>query len=88
MITSVYYYKEERNSDFILQMETYGTIERIHFNGLISYNGIETRADGVPVTMLGEEAEGEGNNSESGDEEEEIVLGKGFDQRRWQQVYW
>ena len=36
-------------------MIMHGEIERIHFNGVISYKGKETRADGVPLALLKEE---------------------------------
>ena len=55
--------------DYALHMDTYGDIERIHPNGLISYVGSETRADGVPLEDGGDDD----------DDEEEAVFGKGFD---------
>ena len=62
----------------------YGEIEKIHFNGLISYAPNPTRADGVPLEMLLEEEEekrdNDDDNQEASDEEsEEAVIGKGFD---------
>jgi hypothetical protein len=65
-------------------MHTCGTIEKIHFNGVISYHDSETRADGMPMEDEGlfAEANGQGNHDENGDdeeEEEEFVVGKGFD---------
>jgi len=57
--------------DYALHMDTYGDIERIHPNGLISYVGSETRADGVPLE--------DGDDDEDDDDEEEAVFGKGFD---------
>lgn len=71
--------------DTAYSMSTYGAIEKIHFNGVISYIGAEIRADGTPV----ERATTDGDNNHCDDEddgasdndegEEEIVLGKGFD---------
>lgn len=60
-----------------------GEIDRVYPNGLISYVGSETRADGVPIGSL-EEQHGEGGNSASdndsgGEEEEGVFFGKGFD---------
>lgn len=71
--------------DTALAMDTYGTIERIHFNGVISYVGSETRADGTPIKGLDDNENESGNGDASDDDdqdddsEEEIVLGKGFD---------
>jgi hypothetical protein len=57
------------------KLHVYGTIERIHPNGRVSYIGNETRADGVPLKELNDE-----NGNDSGDDdEEEIVIGGGFD---------
>ena len=55
----------------------YGTIDKIHPNGRVSYVGNEARADGVPLSSL-EEEQPEADDDDD-DEEEEIVLGKGFD---------
>ena len=73
-------------------METYGTIDRIYFNGVISYKGSETRPDGVPLDwddndgvddQGGNNDVDDRNEDDDGDddeeEEEEVVLGKGFD---------
>ena len=54
-------------------MYTHGDIDKIHFNGRISYRGKETRADGVPLGMT------KAVEDESDDDEDEVVLGKGFD---------
>jgi len=59
--------------DCATKMYTYGTIERVYFNGKISFVGNETRADG---TAMSDEAN---SDEETDPEEEEIVLGKGFD---------
>ena len=73
-------------------MRTYGEIDQIYFNGVISYKGSETRPDGVPInTDLGDGAgaDDEDDNDkglgdaiageEDEDGEEEVVIGKGFD---------
>mmetsp|Transcript_5580 Transcript_5580/g.9957 ORF Transcript_5580/g.9957 Transcript_5580/m.9957 type:complete len:419 (+) Transcript_5580:387-1643(+) len=60
-------------------MDTHGTIERIHFNGLISYRGSETRADGKPVKDNVASASESAEDVDEQDEEEEVVLGKGYD---------
>jgi hypothetical protein len=76
-------------------MQLRGQVECIHFNGVISYVGRETRADGVPLTLVdnhknnqnghaGKASRQQGNkdNSDNDDDdfdEEELVLGKGFD---------
>lgn len=71
-------------------LATWGSPERIHPNGRVSYVGNETRADGVPLESLREmeldmaamAAAGGGDDGSDGDddeEEEELVLGKGFD---------
>ena len=59
------------------QLATYGTIDRIHSNGRVSYVGNETRADGVPLESLRESPSEEEDDED--EEEEELVLGKGFD---------
>ena len=61
------------------EMETYGTIERIYPNGVISYVGNETRSDGIPLKLLEGKDEEEDDEEDDDDEEEELVLGKGFD---------
>jgi len=58
------------------KMETYGSDPYLHTNGLISYREEPTRADGVPLTN--EDATDEHDDS-SDENEEEVVLGKGFD---------
>jgi hypothetical protein len=61
-------------------METYGTVDCLHANGLISYQNEPTRSDGVPLTMIMNDGEQSVDESESDDDgEEEVVLGKGFD---------
>lgn len=75
-------------------MYTYGTIQRIHTNGLCSYVGNELRSDGAPLAMLPEfEGNVMGNNDyerldddndgkdkdEDDEEDEDIIVGKGFD---------
>jgi hypothetical protein len=61
-------------------MNTYGSIEKIHFNGVISYKGSEVRPDGLPLHDKSEAVARENNDSDdSNDEEEEVVVGKGFD---------
>jgi hypothetical protein len=63
------------------QMEVFGEIDQIHFNGVISYKGNETRADGVPLEMRGEHDDGqdEDDSEEEDEEEEQLPFGKGFD---------
>jgi len=65
-------------------MYAHGDIEKVHPNGLISYLGNETRADGVPCNDM--ESNGdvdaqsrESDDSDSDDEEEGVFFGKGFD---------
>jgi hypothetical protein len=65
--------------DTALFMNTYGTIERIHFNGVISYKGSETRPDGLPVDDRLEGRCESDDSNDSDDEQEDVVLGKGFD---------
>jgi hypothetical protein len=60
-------------------MEMFGEIDQIHFNGVISYKGNETRADGVPLEMMGENHDDEDLDEEEDEEEEELPFGKGFD---------
>ena len=64
-------------------MATYGTIEKIHFNGVISYVGSETNANGTPLETNTDPARGseydDDDDDDDDDEEEEVVLGKGFD---------
>ena len=73
-------------------MRTFGEIDQIYFNGVISYKGSETRPDGVPIKTDpddGDGADDEDNNDkgrgdavagqEDEDGEEEFVIGKGFD---------
>ena len=59
-------------------MYTHGTIDKIHFNGRISYKGNETRADGVPLEVAETEVLDESNEEED-DDDDEVVFGKGFD---------
>ena len=61
------------------QMEMFGEIDQIHFNGVISYKGNETRADGVPLEMLGKQHEDDEDQEEDDEEEEQLPFGKGFD---------
>ena len=63
--------------DMAADMYTYGKIDCIHPNGLISHAGNELRADGVPLELL-QKTEGVDEDEED-EEEEELVLGKGFD---------
>jgi hypothetical protein len=76
-------------SDFCV-METFGTLNRIHENGLISYQDEPTRSDGVPLRLLLAEAKvvdgasDEGSMSSAYDDDDDdddggVVLGKGFD---------
>jgi hypothetical protein len=58
--------------DSAFSMQTYGEIERIHANGLISYVGSETNIDGSPIDVASDEEDDE-------NEEEAVTLGKGFD---------
>ena len=65
-------------------METFGKIDKMHPNGVISYVGNETRSDGIPYKLLEEKDEAEEEEEAEDDvdddgEEEELVLGKGFD---------
>lgn len=65
-------------------MKTYGTIEKVFENGVISYHGHETRADGVPLADLERKDDNvdadSGDEKESDDDEEEgVFFGKGFD---------
>jgi hypothetical protein len=58
-------------------MSLYGSIQRIHPNGLVSYESNPSRADGTPLVE-----EGTYDNDDDDlddDSEEEVVLGKGFD---------
>lgn len=81
--------------DTVPYMDMYGAVERVHFNGVVSYVGSETRADGMPIALLKDGmsdtglAKGVTKDDESGDSDEdsnddkedgvEFVLGKGFD---------
>uniref|UniRef100_A0A8J9SHS5 JmjC domain-containing protein n=1 Tax=Phaeodactylum tricornutum TaxID=2850 RepID=A0A8J9SHS5_PHATR len=62
---------------------TYGTIDKVHPNGLISYQSRPTRADGVPDSItqakMSDEVESENESADSSDDEDEAVLGRGFD---------
>lgn len=67
-------------------LHVYGTIDRIHANGRISYIGNETRADGVPLEEIKKEDDCDSVDDGSlktvekdEEEEEEVVIGKGFD---------
>jgi hypothetical protein len=60
-------------------MDTYGYIEKIHFNGVISYKGSEVRPDGLPLYDKSEAACENNDSDGSNVEEEEVVVGKGFD---------
>lgn len=60
-------------------MSTYGTIERIHFNGVISYLGSEMHADGTPILKDDDDSSKDEDEDEDDESEEEVVLGKGFD---------
>lgn len=67
-------------------MYLHGEIDQIHSNGLVSYVGSETRADGVPIDALlsleGEDRSSEhaSDNDENGEDEEDgaVFFGKGF----------
>lgn len=63
------------------QMQTYGEIDQIHANGLISYVGNEVKPDGAPASEASEDGGLELKEGDASDEdsEEEVVLGKGFD---------
>jgi len=61
------------------KIPVYGDIEKIHPNGLISYKSNPTRADGVPLAILGHATESADQGDSSDDESAEVVLGKGFD---------
>jgi hypothetical protein len=74
------------------KMSVYGSIQRIHHNGLISYESNPSRADGTPLVDEGKDGndddddnddDNDGDNQEASvdDSEEEVVLGKGFDYR-------
>ena len=65
-------------------MYTYGKMERVYANGLISYVGNETRSDGVPLRAF--ECSGEVDDNDDGrdggsdnDEEQGVFFGKGYD---------
>jgi hypothetical protein len=61
-------------------MYTHGEIAKVHSNGRISYVGNETPADSVPlIETTSNRNEGDKESDESDNDEEEIVLGKGFD---------
>jgi hypothetical protein len=60
-------------------MSLYGSIERIHHNGLISYESNPSRADGTPLVEEGTDDDEDVNYNDDDDSEEEVVLGKGFD---------
>jgi hypothetical protein len=63
-------------------MDTYGVIDRIHHNGVISYKGSETHADGTPAfieSFLGSDNDEWHEEEDSEEDEVEVVLGKGFD---------
>ena len=57
-------------------METKGIIEKIHFNGKISYLGMECRADGI---LLDNDNTSIDNDEDIREDDEEAVIGKGFD---------
>ncbi|GKZ00754.1 hypothetical protein MPSEU_001027200 [Mayamaea pseudoterrestris] len=59
-------------------METYGTLDCIHENGLISYQQEPLRSDGLPLRLL-EERKAHGDDLEDSDDEASVVLGKGFE---------
>jgi hypothetical protein len=66
------------------KMSLYGSIQRIHHNGLISYESNPSRADGAPLVEEGKEDDDDDGDSDDDDDndddsEEEVVLGKGFD---------
>jgi hypothetical protein len=69
------------------KMSLYGSIQRIHHNGLISYESNPSRADGAPLREEGKDNDDndkddhdDDDQEASGDDsEEEVVLGKGFD---------
>lgn len=63
--------------DTALSMKTHGTIERIHFNGVISYVGSEIKADGTPTRVWSTERDRVSDDEH--EDEEEFVVGKGFD---------
>jgi hypothetical protein len=68
-------------------MKTFGQIDKIHFNGVISYVGAETRPDGVPIRKdidggindVIDEDDADADDADDDDNEEEFVFGKGFD---------
>jgi hypothetical protein len=62
------------------KMSLYGSIQRIHHNGLISYESNPSRADGTPLAEVGSDDDDNDDQEASVDDnEEEVVLGKGFD---------
>ena len=54
-------------------LATNGTIDRVYFNGRVSYMGSETLADGRPSTMDDISADNESVQND------DVVIGKGFD---------
>ena len=75
--------------DSAQHMYVHGKIDFIHANGLLSYQGRETRQDGVPWSLIHQDKDNQKDQSsnddddkeedEEEDEEEEIVFGKGAD---------
>lgn len=62
-------------------LATNGTIDRVYFNGRISYVDAETRADGRPIDFSGEEDGDEDDFSAMNESSnhQDVVIGKGFD---------
>ena len=64
-------------------MGTFGELHQLYENGLISYRSEPLRSDGVPLRMVdehGKNSHGEDEEDvESEDDEDSVVLGKGFD---------
>ena len=61
------------------KMSLYGSIQRIHHNGLISYESNPSRADGTPLVEDYDDNDDDEPEASVDDSEEEVVLGKGFD---------
>mmetsp|Transcript_22038 Transcript_22038/g.33656 ORF Transcript_22038/g.33656 Transcript_22038/m.33656 type:complete len:477 (+) Transcript_22038:143-1573(+) len=62
-------------------LATNGIIDRVYFNGRISYVDAETRADGRPIDFSGDEDGDEDEFSATNEEStnQDVIIGKGFD---------
>jgi hypothetical protein len=70
-------------SDFAA-MELYGTVERVHENGLISYDGHPLRSDGAPLLLLRDLVEPQQQSTESSEDDSEegvAIFGPKFGNR-------